>query len=315
MGFFDKLRQSASDAKAALTTKVSQFKNGTFRDSVMGICALVASADGNVSDDEKQAIGSLITSLETLPYRTDLAVGVLTALAARQGAAVDPTTLEEPGRIPHEARRGEAVQRPGGWGATFYGSVDATPLFVMTLAEAHRRGADAGVVRSLLPAAERAVEWCLRWGDLDGDGFVEYPGVVRGASGLANQGWKDSDDAIRLPDGSLAAGPIAVVEVQGYCHAALQALADLRDAFGTGDAGELRVRAERLRAAIHDRFWLDDLDCFALALDGEKRPVRTVASNAGHLLFTGTAYPDIAARLSARLLRDDSERLACSASW
>jgi hypothetical protein len=248
---------------------------------------------------------SLIASLETLPYRTDLAMGVLHALAARQGRGVDATTLEEPGRLPHEVRRGEVVQRPDGWGAIFYGTVDATPLFVMTLAEAWRRGADADAVAALLPAAERAVEWILGPGDPDGDGFVEYPGTVHGQAGLANQAWKDSDDAIRHPDGTLATGPIAAVEVQGYAHAALAALAELREVCGTGDPAPLVQRAGDLQAAIEAQFWLDDEDCYALALDGDKRPVRAVSSNAGHLLFTGTATGDRAARLVRRLMADD----------
>lgn len=248
---------------------------------------------------------SLITSLETLPYRTDLALGVLRALAARQGRRDDPVTLEQPGRIPHEVRRGEAVQRPDGWGATFYGTVDATPLFVYTLAAAWRAGADPEIIGTLLPAAELAVDWILGPGDLDGDGFVDYPGTIHGQAGLANQGWKDSDDAIRHPDGTVAQGPIATIEVQAYCHAALLALADLRDAFRAGDPAPLRERAAALSAAIDEKFWLDDEDCYAIALDGDGQPVRTVASNAGHMLFTTTAPPDRAARLARRLMADD----------
>ena len=248
---------------------------------------------------------SLITSWGTLPYRTDLALGVLDALAARQGAHDDDTTLEQPGRIPHEARRGEAVQRAGGWGSTFYGTVDATPLFVMTLARAWRFGAPTERIEALIPAARAAVDWIVGAGDLDGDGFVEYPGVVTGASGLANQGWKDSFDAIRHADGSLAAGPIALVEVQGYCHAAFLALADLYEKFGGDDPAPWRERASTLRDAIEAQFWVEDIDCYALALDGDKRPVATVTTNAGHLLFTGTTDGDRAARVVRRLMAAD----------
>jgi glycogen debranching enzyme len=248
---------------------------------------------------------SLITGLETLPYRTDLAIGVLQALAARQGRSHDPVTLEQPGKIPHEARRGEVVQRPDGWGATFYGTVDATPLFVVTLCEAARRGAPEADVRDLLPAAERAIDWCLGPGDLDGDGFVEYAGSVHGAAGLANQGWKDSDDAVRHADGRLATGPISMVEVQGYVHAALRGLAELRDRYGTGDPTPLRERARTLANNIDAAFWMDDEDCYALALDGHDRPVKSVTSNAGHLLFTGTARVERAERLAARLMHSD----------
>lgn len=248
---------------------------------------------------------SLITSLETLPYRTDLAIGVLHALAARQGRSEDPITLEQPGKIPHEARRGEVVQRPDGWGATFYGTVDATPLFIVTLAEAWRSGAPHDAVLSLLPAAERAFEWCVGPGDPDQDGFIEYSGSVHGSAGLANQGWKDSDDAVRHCDGRLATGPIAMVEVQGYWHAALMGLADLREAFGTADPQPLRERARRLAVDIDARFWMDDEDCFALALDGNKEQVRSVSSNAGHLLFTGSTSVEHAERLTARLMARD----------
>jgi glycogen debranching enzyme len=248
---------------------------------------------------------SLITSWQALPLGPGLAVGTLSALAARQGTGTVEATDEQPGRIPHEVRSGEAVRRPDGWGEVYYGSVDATPLFVMTLAEAWRWGADPDAIRALLPAAERAVAWMAGPGDPDADGFVEYPGSQLTLSGLPNQGWKDSDDSIRQPDGTLADGPIALVEVQGYCHAALLALADLRAAFATGEAEPLVERAHRLREAIDEQFWMDDEDCYALALDGAKRPVRTVTSNAGHLLWTGTAADRRAGPLSARLMAGD----------
>jgi glycogen debranching enzyme len=246
---------------------------------------------------------SLVTALETLPYRTDLAVDVLGALADRQGRANDPTTLEEVGRIPHEARRGEAVQRPGGWGSTFYGTVDATPLFVITLATAWRAGADRATIEALLPAAERAVAWIETRRATTG--FVTYPGHAHAAAGLANEGWKDSDDSIRHPDGSLAGGPIALVEVQGYCHAALMSIAQLRDNFGSGDADNAARRADELRDHIDEAFWMPDDDCYAMALDGDGQQVSSVSSNAGHLLLTGTATDDRARRLSARLMADD----------
>jgi glycogen debranching enzyme len=233
-------------------------------------------------------------------------MGSLQALAVRQGATYSTGSAEQPGRILHELRAGEVVLRPDGWGAVYYGSVDATPLFVATLAELWRWGASATEVADLLPAAERAVAWILGDGDADGDGLVEYGGARRtGVASLANQGWKDSDDAVRHPDGTLAEGPIAMVEVQGYCHAALLAMAELRDAFGTGDPAPLRARAASLAEAIEDRYWMEDEDCYALALDGAKRPVRSVSTNAGHLLWTGTARPDRSRRLAARLMAED----------
>jgi glycogen debranching enzyme len=248
---------------------------------------------------------SLISSWQALVLDPGLAVGTLHALADRQGTQERPGTAEQPGRILHEVRRGEAVRRSSGWGEVYYGSVDATPLFVMTLAEAWRWGAPEDDVRALIPAAERAVDWITEYGDADGDGFVEFPGSVPSGAGLSNQAWKDSDDAVRHPDGSIAMGPITMVEVQGYCHAALLAMAALREGFDTGDPTPLVARADALQAAIEAHFWMDDEDCYALALDGDDRPVRSVSTNAGHLLWTGTASPERAARLAKRLLAGD----------
>jgi glycogen debranching enzyme len=249
---------------------------------------------------------SLITGIEALSLGHELLLGVLQALAQRQGRRTVPETAEQPGRILHEVRAGEVVRRAGGWGHVYYGSVDATPLFVIALGAASRAGAPDDEVRELLPAAEAAVGWILGPGDPDGDGFVEYPGAVpAGVQGLANQGWKDSHDGIVGADGSIPEGPIALIEVQGYCHAALRTMADLRETFGTADPDDLRQRAEALGDAIDDAFWMDDLDCYALALDGRKHQVRSITSNAGHLLWTSTARADRVPRLCRRLLEDD----------
>lgn len=262
---------------------------------------------------------SLISGMFALPLGPDLLLGALTALARRQGRGYDDRTGEEPGKILHEERAGAAVQHPSGWGEHYYGSVDATPLFVMALGAAWRWGADAGVVASLLPAAERAVAWITGPGDPDGDGFVEYPGDAGGAApatqglanqglanqGLANQGWKDSHDGLRYADGTLAEGPIALVEVQGYCVAALRALAELRRAFGTGDPEPLRARAERLVGRIDDAYWMPDRGCHCVALDGDKRQVDSVTTNPGHLLWCGAVAPGRSADLVGRLASDD----------
>jgi glycogen debranching enzyme len=248
---------------------------------------------------------SLISSWQALVLDSSLAMSTLRALAARQGRAHRPETAEQPGRILHEVRGGEAVRTAQGWGEVYYGSVDATPLFVMTLEQAWRWGAPHDDVRALLTAAEGAVEWMIGPGDPDQDGFVEYAARTAPRPGLTNQAWKDSDDAVRHPDGTLAVGPITMVEVQGYCDAALRAMATLRDAFDTGDPAPLLARADALRDAIEDRFWVEDDDCYALALDGDERPVRSVSTNAGHLLWTGTASPEHAERLATRLLERD----------
>jgi glycogen debranching enzyme len=249
---------------------------------------------------------SLITSRQTAALGTSLGLGTLRALADRIGTEYVEETAEQPGKILHELRAGEEVLRPGGWGSIYYGSVDATPLFVATLASMWRWGAPTDEIAALLPAAEAAIDWVLTDGDPDGDGFVEYEGrSPDGVAGLANQAWKDSQDAIRHRDGSLAIGPIATVEVQGYCVEALRGLADLRAAFGTGDPAPLRRQADALVAAIDEAFWMDDEQCFALALDGSKHQVGAVSSNPGHLLWSGAVRDDRRAALCRRLMADD----------
>jgi glycogen debranching enzyme len=157
-----------------------------------------------------------------------------------------------------------------------------------------------------MPSAERAIAWIEQFGDRDGDGFVEY-----GQAGspiftsLSNLAWKDSNDAVRTESGEIADGPIAMVEVQAYCHAALLALAELRERFDSADPEPLRARALALQQHIDEAYWQDDLDCYAMALDGSKKPVRSVSSNAGHLLWTGTALPERARLLMPRLLEPD----------
>lgn len=248
---------------------------------------------------------SILSAWEMLPLGTDVALGVLEALAARQGRREDERTAEQPGRILHEVRRGEAVARSGGWGEVYYGTADATPLFVMLLAETWRWGAPVERVAALLPAAERAVEWIER-STVAGGGVVRS-GAHRssGTAVLVNQSWKDSDDAIRHPDGSVADGPVSTVEVQGYCEAAERALADLRDGLGGGDGSRLREQADRRRAAIDEAYWLEHERCYALALDAGGGPVSSPCSNAGHLLWSGTALPSRREQLSARLMRPD----------
>lgn len=247
---------------------------------------------------------SLITSMQAMPLNVELGLNVLEALALRQGKTVTLETDEQPGRILHEVRAGEAVGRPGGWGDIYYGAVDATPLFIMTLAEALKWGAPMDEVRRLMAAAESAYEWMQTWGDPDGDGLIEYPGRAA-RTGLDNQAWKDSYDSIRHTDGELAEGPIAVVEVQGYKHAALLDLAFLRERLDTSDPEPLLREAEVLRDQIHDLYWMDDEECFALALDGNKKQVRSISTNAGHLLWTATALDEIAPRLASRLMQPD----------
>jgi glycogen debranching enzyme len=245
---------------------------------------------------------SLLSSWLALPLTTELAVGTLRMLARRQGARVDPRTEEEPGRILHESRPGDELPLTAGAGNTYYGTADATPLFVVLLGELHRWGGlSPADLAELLPAADRALDWVERYGDRDGDGFVEYAGSS--GNGLVQQGWKDSADGITAADGSVPAGPIALCEVQGYVYAAYRARARLAAAAGDdGTALRCHQRADRLRDAFEERFWLPDRGWYAVALDGAKRPVDALTSNIGHCLWSGIAGEERAAAVAEALL-------------
>jgi glycogen debranching enzyme len=243
---------------------------------------------------------SLLTGWMALPLDAGLALGTLETLARVQGRRVDPLTEEEPGRILHELRLGPANDVALG-GSHYYGTIDATPLFVMLLAECLRWGADPDRVRALLPAVDAALSWIERYGDRDGDGFVEYRRATD--RGLANQGWKDSFDAIGDRTGRLAEPPIALCEVQGYVYGAYLARAYLAETLDSDRAAAAtwRTAAQRLRTAFHEHFWLPERGWYALALDGDKRVVDALASNGAHALWTGIATDECAAKLVARL--------------
>ena len=242
---------------------------------------------------------ALLAAHLLLPHRPDVAAGTLRHLARHQGRAVDPTRAEEPGKIVHEMRFGELARTGRVPHAAFYGSVDATPLF-LTLLEAHRAATGSlDLVRELRPAWDAALRWLVERGDLDGDGFVEY---LPGADGNAHS-WKDSADSMGHADGRLAQGPIAVAEVQGYAYAAYQAAATWSAALGEPDAAAAwTARAAALGARFHDAFWLEELGTYALALDGAKRPLEVRTSDAGHLLWTGIVPEAAAPRVVADLL-------------
>lgn len=243
---------------------------------------------------------SLLASSMLLPFEPGLAVGVLSALAELQGRAYDDVSEEQPGKILHELRR------HGGGGpfttrTRYYGTVDATPLFVMLAVEADRWGALSSADRvALAPAIDAAMTWLVTDGDSNADGFVDYH--RRGPSGLTNQGWKDSWDGVNFADGSLPRGPVALAEVQGYAYAALLGAAELTSSMTLShDPNDLRTRARRLADAFNERFW-DDRGWFAVGLDGEGRRIDALTTNPGHALWTGIADDALAQQYLDRLM-------------
>jgi glycogen debranching enzyme len=244
---------------------------------------------------------SLLTAWMALLVDPDLALGVLQTLARFQGSEIDPRRDEQPGRILHEMRFGEAATLSLGGGSIYYGSADATPLFVMLLGELRRWGLGRDQVDELLPNADRALAWIEDFGDADGDGYVEYERMTD--RGLANQGWKDSWDGVRYADGSVARAPIALAEVQGYVYAAYLARAHFAAESGDGVTYQrYRQKAADIKAAFNRDFWLEDRQWFAMGLDAQKRPIDALASNMGHCLFTGIVDEDKAAAVTRHLV-------------
>ncbi len=247
----------------------------------------------------------LITALMMLWLDPTVARGVLGHLAAVQAIAIDPTSDAEPGKILHEARRGEMADLGEVPFRRYYGSVDSTPLFVMLAGEYLDRTDDVETCRRLWPNIEAALGWIEAYGDRDGDGLVEYG--RRTVQGLANQGWKDSHDAIFHDDGSLARGPIALAEVQGYVFAAWRSAERIMRRLGQADrAAAYGAKAEVLRARFDALFFDAEFGTYVLALDGDKKPCRVRASNAGHALFAGIALPERAGSVASVLMGSSS---------
>jgi glycogen debranching enzyme len=246
----------------------------------------------------------LIAAHQLLMVNPNLAGDVLRVLAAHQGWERDDWRDEQPGKILHESRQGELAAAGLIPHTPYYGSADSTPWFLIVAAQHFRWTGDADLAKELMPAVDAALAWIDEHGDADGDGFVEYE--CRSPGGIRNQGWKDSVDSVVHADGTLAEPPIALIEVQAYVHLAKLRIADVFEALGQPDrADRLRSEAATLRERFQQAFWMEDEGYFAAALDGDKRPVRTVMSNPGHALYCDIVEPERAHDLARRLLAPD----------
>jgi glycogen debranching enzyme len=247
---------------------------------------------------------AIITALQTLLYNPAIAEGTLRFLAEHQGTKVDRDREEEPGKIMHELRRGELAHLREVPHTPYFGTVDATPLFLILFVEAMHWLRSDDLYQEILPAAMRALAWIDDYGDMDRDGFVEY--IAHRPGGVVNQGWKDSVNSVQYEDGTNARPPIALVEVQGYVYQAKLGMARLLR--GRGDpvtADRLEREARELKAKFNRAFWMEDEQYYALALDADKRQVRAVTSNAGHCLWSGICDPEKADAVARRLLAPD----------
>jgi glycogen debranching enzyme len=246
---------------------------------------------------------SLVTGLQTAWVHPGVALGAIRLLGRLQATQDDPVRDAEPGKIPHELRQGELAHF-GRFPSPYYGTADATPLYLIALHEIWKWTGDSEIVTSHLDVAERCLEWIDRYGDSDGDGFQEYR--TRSPSGFENMGWKDASDAVVYPDGSQVRQPKALCELQGYVFDAWRRMAEIYDTFGRKDrADALRRKAAELKARFEERFWCEEIGSYCFGLDANKAPIKTVASNAGHCLWSGIASAEHAVRVARRLAEPD----------
>ena len=247
---------------------------------------------------------SLIVSLQNMVVYPDFARGTLQRLAELQATTLDESRDAEPGKMPHELRVGELAHFHRIPHTPYYGTADATILYLITVHEAWKWSGDETLFRDLAGVVNGCVDWIDHYGDRDGDGFQEYQ--TRSAQGYENMAWKDAGDAVMYPDGSPVKGPKALCELQGYVFDAKRRLAEALEYLGDAvRAAQLRQEAATLQTRFEEQFWCEDLGYYAYALDGDKQPVKTIASNAGHLLWSGIVRPEHAERVVRRLMAPD----------
>ena len=300
-------RQKAYSLFASITTSNEQFTHWIHRSKADLISLITLTPYGMYPYagvpwyDTTFGRDGIITAMEVLWMAPQVAKNVLKFLAHMQATKVDPENDAEPGKILHEARSGEMANTGEVPFKKYYGTIDATPLFVMLAGMYYQQTADIDTIKKLWSNIKAALGWIDNYGDLDGDGFVEYKHKAK--NGLTNQGWKDSYDSIMYKDGELCEPPIALCEVQGYVYAAKKHASSLAEALEEKDfAQELLQQAEHLKQKFNDVFWDEESSCFALALDGNKKPCNVVASNPGHCLFCGIVDEDKAPKLATTLM-------------
>jgi glycogen debranching enzyme len=247
---------------------------------------------------------SVTVSLQTMAVYPEFARGTLVKLAQLQATEIDDWRDAQPGKMLHELRQDELTQIHQLPYTPYYGTVDTTILWIVTLAELYRWSGDLAILNECRVAFERALVWIDKFGDFDQDGFVEYQ--TRSSVGLRNQGWKDSGDSIVYPDGVQAEPPIALCEVQGYVYDAWKRAAEIYEVWGELESAKaLRQKADALYRQFNNRFWMEDAGFYCLGLDSKKEQIRSIASNPGHLLWSGIVPQERAARMVQRLFQPD----------
>jgi glycogen debranching enzyme len=308
-------RQARWYATATHLTSVNEDVYRAYRQAVEDIGALRLEDDDDSDQTWIPAAGipwyatifgrdSLIVALQSMMIHSGFGVGTLFKLGQLQATEIDDWRDAQPGKIPHELRSGELAHFHVIPHTPYYGTADATPLFLITLHETWSWTGDHALLERHRDTAERCLGWIDTYGDLDGDGFQEY--LSRSPRGLANQGWKDSGDAVVYPDGAQVEPPIALCELQGYVYDAKRRMAEVFDALDEPErATALRQQAEELKRRFTAAFWDEEQGTYCFGLDGRKQPIRSVASNAGHCLWSGIASEEHAARVVRRLTQED----------